>query len=301
MLDDIDPIFQQTKFSFEEDFHAQKWLDWFENYWTLSIIASVIYVVVIFSIQRLMKYRERFNLRPALILWSLSLAVFSTVCAWRLWTEYLLYYRKFGLKATMCDEQIGYHGVNGFWSLMFVLSKLPELGDTLFIVLRKQPLIFLHWYHHITVFVYSWYSYQYMVAPGRYFIGVNCTVHAVMYSYYTLRASRLFKIPRFINVCITLFQMSQMVVGVTVNYLAYRFRSRGEHCSTTDINILVALLMYASYLVLFAHYFYKAYISRSTKPTSTKNMEVNGNGVHSNGTALHLKRAHLNGNGIKVD
>ena len=49
-------------------------------------------------------------------------------------------------------------------------SKLPELGDTLFIVLRKQQLIFLHWYHHITVFIYVWYSYAGHTAPGRWFM-----------------------------------------------------------------------------------------------------------------------------------
>ena len=38
--------------------------------------------------------------------------------------------------------------VSGFWASLFVLSKVPELGDTFFILLRKQPLIFLHWWVH---------------------------------------------------------------------------------------------------------------------------------------------------------
>lgn len=33
-----------------------------------------------------------------------------------------------------------------------------ELGDTLFIVLRKRPLIFLHYYHHVAVLIYTVHS-----------------------------------------------------------------------------------------------------------------------------------------------
>ena len=40
-----------------------------------------------------------------------------------------------------------------------MLSKVPETIDTLFIVLRRQPLIFLHWYHHASVLVYCFYRY----------------------------------------------------------------------------------------------------------------------------------------------
>ena len=37
------------------------------------------------------------------------------------------------------------------------LIKIIEFGDTLFVVLRKKPLQFIHWYHHITVCIYSFY------------------------------------------------------------------------------------------------------------------------------------------------
>jgi elongation of very long chain fatty acids protein 6 len=51
-------------------------------------------------------------------------------------------YRTQGFRAIVCDEEFLY-GVIGNWSFLFTMSKIPELIDTLFIVLRKQPLIFL--------------------------------------------------------------------------------------------------------------------------------------------------------------
>ena len=42
-----------------------------------------------------------------------------------------------------------------------------ELGDTVFIVLRKTNLIFLHWYHHIATLIYCWNAYAEQTGTGE--------------------------------------------------------------------------------------------------------------------------------------
>lgn len=152
--------------------------------------------------------------------------------------------------------------VCGFWTWLFVLSKLPELGDTIFIVLRKQPLIFLHWYHHITVLIYSWFSYTEYTSSARWFIVMNYCVHSVMYSYYALKAAR-FNPPRFISMIITSLQLTQMIIGCAINVWANGFlKTHGtQSCNISQRNINLSIAMYFSYFVLFARFFYKAYLS----------------------------------------
>ncbi len=62
-------------------------------------------------------------------------------------------------------------------------SQIPELVDTVFIVLRKKPLILLHWYHHFTVLLYCWHSYATRSSAGVYkwfagFFTVNSGRHS---------------------------------------------------------------------------------------------------------------------------
>jgi len=152
-----------------------------------------------------------------------------------------------------------------FWGWCMALSKMVELGDTIFIVLRKQPLIFLHWYHHITVLIYTWYTYEAYEPPLRWFMTMNMFVHALMYSYYALKSLKV-QIPRNWAMMITCLQLSQMVVGVTINmYSLYIKVADGSHCACGWENINFALSMYASYFMLFANFFYQAYLSKSKK------------------------------------
>uniref|UniRef100_A0A1A8CIU7 Elongation of very long chain fatty acids protein n=1 Tax=Nothobranchius kadleci TaxID=1051664 RepID=A0A1A8CIU7_NOTKA len=158
------------------------------------------------------------------------------------------------------------------WSKSFMFcglyATLVFAGDTLFIVLRKQRLIFLHWYHHITVLLYTWFSYKDQVAGGGWFMTMNYTVHALMYTYYTARAAGV-RVPRPCAMIITAAQILQMAMGLTVLGLVHHWM-HDVHCPSNVDNVVWGSLMYLSYLILFALFFYDAYLKQPSGDKRTK-------------------------------
>ncbi|CAF1355234.1 unnamed protein product [Adineta ricciae] len=203
--------------------------------WHNSFFYAIAYLLLIYAGQMYMKNKPRFELRLWLAAWSSLLAIFSIFGALRVLPELIFVIYRQGIKDSICNNSNAF-GVVGFWTWAFCFSKLPELIDTVFIVLRKQPLIFLHWYHHASVLVYCWFSYQDYSSTGRWFCGLNYVVHGVMYSYYAFRALR-FRIPRWISMIITMLQLTQMVVGCWINLKAWQYKKNGEICQVTDENL----------------------------------------------------------------
>ena len=75
-----------------------------------------------------------------------------------------------------------------------------------------------------------------------------------------------FNVPKFLAMIITTLQLIQMVVGCLVNIWTYQIKEDGLECQVSDNNIKLSLLMYCSYFVLFARFFYNAYL----KPKNSK-------------------------------
>jgi hypothetical protein len=154
-------------------------------------------------------------------------------------------------------------------TLSVLISFHSELIDTFFIVIHKKPLIFLHWYHHITVLLYCWHSYVTTSPTGIIFTAMNYTVHATMYGYYFLMALRMK--PKWFNpMVITAMQISQMVVGVATTIVSYYYFLTDAECALDRGNNIAAFLMYGSYLFLFCQFFFSRYFSLKSSPVKKK-------------------------------
>lgn len=79
--------------------------------------------------------------------------------------------------------------------------------------------------------------------------------------------------PRQIAMVITSLQLLQMIIGCAVNLWARQLLQNQAECHITPFNIKLSIAMYFSYFVLFARFFYKAYMS-GEKKSKTRHQPV---------------------------
>eukprot|EP00638_Chattonella_subsalsa_P014719 CAMPEP_0117830978 /NCGR_PEP_ID=MMETSP0949-20121206/8823_1 /TAXON_ID=44440 /ORGANISM="Chattonella subsalsa, Strain CCMP2191" /LENGTH=296 /DNA_ID=CAMNT_0005672103 /DNA_START=131 /DNA_END=1021 /DNA_ORIENTATION=+ len=266
------PLLEPFYTEFEKEYNPKPVLDYMNANPLLPIIACVGYLIFCYFGQIIMKKFKGFDLKWALAAWNLGLSIFSFVGFFRVAPHLLHMIINDGVHGLICCEpgQKYGAGATGFWIQMFILSKFPELVDTVFIVLRKRKLIFLHWYHHITVLLYCWHSYVTENAAGIIFCAMNYGVHAIMYLYYCFQVfkykPRWLK-PWFITTC----QTSQMFVGIAVCVTSFYIHKQNEEgCGIEYQNIVAGAVMYASYFYLFVAFAIKRYLFTPANGKSTK-------------------------------
>lgn len=246
----------------QSKFDVLKGAKWLENNFHIPVIASCIYIMFVFSGKKWMADRKPYNLKRVLFLWNVLLAVFSIIGSISLAPYLAVAVYRFRLPYTVCRSEGTLNPHIFIWGFVFVLSKIVEFGDTVFLILRKRPIMFLHWYHHITVLLFSWHLLGGLATGlGHWFCCVNYIVHSVMYTYYAIVSTGI-RLPANIAQMITILQLVQMFIGISLNVIIYFYRNHFDICDYIPTVFWSGLLMYASYFVLFAQYFYNRYIRK---------------------------------------
>jgi len=98
---------------------------------------------------------------------------------------YLLVQEK-GIRALYCDTKSPPTGRIYYWMYIYFLSKFLELFDTVILVLKKKPIIFLHVYHHAIVVLMVWLWLTHSLVYSGLGMAFNTFVHVFMYYYYAI-------------------------------------------------------------------------------------------------------------------
>jgi len=239
--------------------------------WTFQMpfVAVGLYLIMVFALPRLLRDSKPMKLTFIMGLWNLGLSILSLFIVFGVGIPYFKILWERGLYQTVCDPNKDlYRGASVllYWSYIFALSKYAELFDTLFLILRspKRPVMFLHWYHHTTVLLFTWFAEYWRFSVGFIFIFVNAVIHTFMYWYY-------FQTGRGVRVswakALTVGQILQMFLGIAANgYWMYNWHHGNDcGCDKPEIIMWACIVMYGSYLLLFCWFFYERYVSPRDK------------------------------------
>lgn len=229
-----------------------------EEWSWLWVLVNTMYLPTIFCIQHL-KIKENIYcvrfIRYLWVLWNGSLALFSMFGS---------YYTFYGVKSILINGDCQWNQGNlawlnnepGKWVYYLILSKMVELGDTVFLAILGKPIPFLHWYHHLLTSsmcilhlnnIKPWY------VVGTF---INYSIHSVMYIYYMCSAAGYYWNRKWAQ-RITFIQTSQMVA--MTGYYTYVWW-RGNECYTYLLP--TSVIGYMIYLVLFAYYYIERYLNK---------------------------------------
>lgn len=185
---------------------------------------------------------------------NLLLCIYSCWTATNVWYLTYVHFRKSG-SAIYCDSELWDDGL-AYWGFLFYLSKYWELVDTLLLIWKQKEPSYLQVYHH-AVTILCGYMLQASHARVTFlFVGLNGTVHAIMYAYFGMSVLGLRWKGKSM---ITVMQMLQFVVGICL--ASPTFWLRNGTCATTSQKIAVgAIMAHAAYLiVLFAQFYVRSY------------------------------------------
>jgi len=223
----------------------------------MPLIGSFFYLVVILVLQSYMKNRQAIVMKKLwalhnFILTAVSIAMYIGVGKWVIET-----YLKYGLFSVYCGSPSIKEEQNLMWWVnLFAFTKYYEFLDTVFLVLQKKELSFLHVWHHATVVPMCWFATDQLIVMGWITTFQNSGVHILMYYYYAM-SSLGFRI--WWRQYLTTIQIIQFAIDCLSSLPFLYFYSNKIPCRGSIQAWMCANFLGISFFVLFLHFYFTNY------------------------------------------
>lgn len=229
----------------------------------LIIGLMLYYLLLVIYLQKYFKIHKGYKLRKLTIVYNALHSLFSACVGYLVFKKFINIFVKSGLKATYCTTNYYYVYPWDICNFLFVFSKYIELFDTFLLLFKGKKVIFLHWYHHITVIYMSTNNFiSFNPLPsGLYVTTTNLTAHFLMYAYYALVLTRVRQYILKFSIIITTLQLLQMFIMIAVNgAIIYEHYNENSNCNFGYMSdLIITGTIYSSYAVLFGIYFINRY------------------------------------------
>ena len=241
--------------------------EWLLQHYQVFLIPFMVYPIMVHMWPKSMHVDASNKVvRALLFAWNVKLAMFSVVLVYHLSPPLFTRLALQGYDMTVCLHYIDDSYLMrpyGRWVFAFVLSKIPELGDTFFLLLRDKNVPFLHWYHHLITLLFVYVQAVLLIETAEWVTWMNAVVHSFMYSYYAISVYAPNHV-RGLCTLLTGLQVAQMFHGMFLT---------GYHivaCGNCPIKDYPGFLLYTIYACMFTKYFAQRYLPSISPSTSMK-------------------------------
>ncbi|KAI1917971.1 Fatty acyl-CoA elongase/Polyunsaturated fatty acid specific elongation enzyme [Ophidiomyces ophidiicola] len=230
-----------------------------------TTIALLSYYTIIFGGRELMRSRPAMKLNGLFMAHNFFLTIASGFLLALFIEQLLPTLWRHGVFFTICDHRGGWTKPLVVLYYLNYITKYIELLDTVFLVLKKKPLTFLHTYHHGATALLCYTQLIGLTAVSWVPITLNLMVHVVMYWYY-------FQSARGVRVWwkqwITRLQIAQFVIDLGFVYFAsytyftstyFPYMPNVGNCAGEEFAAFSGLIILSSYLVLFISFYFATY------------------------------------------
>jgi len=225
--------------------------------------------------QKVMDDRKAMQLKPLFMLHNLLLCVCSGILLAVMMEEIIPIIYEHGFFYSICHVKAWTPKLETFYMINYAF-KYWEFADTLFLVVKKKPLAFLHVFHHSATMLLCYTQLNGGTSVSWVPISINLTVHVLMYYYY-LMASAGYKI--WWKKYLTTLQISQFVIDLFIVYFASYSYFSTEYfpnaptmgtCAGTEAAAVTGCFLLTSYLFLFIAFYQRTYRSAGKKSVEPK-------------------------------